>query len=287
MSKASKDLVDLPKYVLIILYIVTGSLSNFGAIDILAPQWIYLASVNLLSCTYILFFSKDLYYESIFKLFKTSYIYIYIFYIVWTAISYFYAVNQSETLINLPRLSNTFFAIVFCYLLISRITAKLYFITSVFFLFLLAEMISYYYDFSIVYPKEGLRVIAIKGFAGNKNITAASIAFKIPFAIYLLIKSKRLISKVIIFITLFAGVSAISLIEARAAILSTIIVFILVISFIIYQFVSKKISLNQLINRLSLISLPNFLAYFTNIIIIISSAIFIYCIRCNYKSIMY
>ena len=99
-------------------------------------------------------------------------------------------------------------------------------------------MISYYYDFSIVYPKEGLRVIAIKGFAGNKNITAASIAFKIPIAIYLLIKSKRLISKVIIFITLFAGVSAISLIEA--AILSTIIVFILVISFIIYQFVSKN-----------------------------------------------
>ena len=125
MSKASKDLVDLPKYLLIILYIITGSLSNFGAIDILAPQWIYLASINLLSCTYILFFSKDLYYGSITKLFKTSYIYIYIFYIVWNALSYFYAVNQSETLINLPRLSNTFFAIVFCYLLISRITAKL------------------------------------------------------------------------------------------------------------------------------------------------------------------
>ena len=267
MSKANKDLVDLPKYLLIILYIITGSLSNFGAIDILAPQWIYLASVNLLSCTYILFFSKDLYYESFIKLFKTSYIYIYIFYILWNAISYFYAVNQSETLINLPRLSNTFFAIVFCYLLISRITAKLYFITSVFFLFLLAEMISYYYDFSIVYPKEGLRVIAIKGFAGNKNITAASIAFKIPFAIYLFIKSRRLISKVIIFITLFAGVSAISLIEARAAILSTIIVFILVISFIIYQFDSKKISFKQLIYRLSLISLPYFLAFFTNIII--------------------
>ena len=111
MSKTSIDLIDLPKYLLIILYIITGSLSKFGAIDILAPQWIYLASINLLSCTYILFFSKDLYYESITKLFKTSYIYIYIFYIIWNALSYFYAVNQIETLINLPRLSNTFFAI--------------------------------------------------------------------------------------------------------------------------------------------------------------------------------
>ncbi len=267
MSKTSIDLIDLPKYLLIILYIITGSLSNFGAIDILAPQWIYLASINLLSCTYILFFSKDLYYGSITKLFKTSYIYIYIFYIIWNALSYFYAVNQSETLINLPRLSNTFFAIVFCYLLISRISAKLYFITSVFFLFLLAEMISYYYDFSIVYPKEGLRVIAIKGFAGNKNITAASIAFKIPFAIYLLIKSKRMISKVIIFVTLFAGVSAISLIEARAAILSTIIVFVMVNMFIIYQFIAKKISSNQFAYRMILVILPYLLAFFTNIVI--------------------
>ena len=267
MSKTSIDLIDLPKYILIILYIITGSLSNFGAIDILAPQWIYLASINLLSCTYVLFFSKDLYYGSITKLFKTSYIYIYIFYIIWNAFSYFYAVNQSETLINLPRLSNTFFAIVFCYLLISRISAKLYFITSVFFFFLLAEMISYYYDFSIVYPKEGLRVIAIKGFAGNKNITAASIAFKIPFAIYLLIKSKRTISKVIIFVTLFAGVSAISLIEARAAILSTIIVFVMVNMFIIYQFIAKKISSNQFAYRIILVILPYLLAFFTNIVI--------------------
>ena len=267
MSKSNIDLIDLPKYLLVVLYIITGSLSNYGAIDILAPQWIYLASINIMSCTYILFFSKDLYYESIAKLFKTSYIYIYIFYILWNALSYFYAVNKSETIINLPRLSNTFFAIFFCYLLISRISSKLYFITSIFFLFLLAEMISYYYDFSLVYPKEGLRVIAIKGFAGNKNITAASIAFKIPFAIYLLIKSKRLISKAVIFITLFTAVSAISLIEARAAILSTIIVFILVNMFIIYQFVVKKISINEVAYSIVLISLPYVLAFFTNILI--------------------
>ena len=128
-------------------------------------------------------------------------------------------------------------------------------------------MISYYYDFSLVYPKEGLRVIAIKGFAGNKNITAASIAFKIPFAIYLLIKSKRFISKTIVFITLFAAVSAISLIEARAAILSTIIVFVLVNMFFLYQFIVKKISVNQVAYRIVLISLPYLLAFFTNIII--------------------
>ena len=265
MSKTNLDSLDLPKYVIIILYIITGSLPNFGAIDILAPQWIYLASINLISCIYILFFSKDTYFNPIFKLFQTRYIYIYIFYILWNLFSYFYAVNPVETLINLPRLTNTFFAIIFCYLFIAGISNKIIFISSVFFLFFLAEMIAYYYDFSLVYPKEGLRVIAIKGFAGNKNITAASIAFKIPFAIFLFFNSKKLVSKIIIFITLFAGVSAISLIEARAAILSSIIVFILTNLFFIQQFVFKKISLTKALYNILLISTPYLLAFFTNI----------------------
>ena len=32
---------QIANYVFLILYIITGSLSNFGAIDILAPQWIF------------------------------------------------------------------------------------------------------------------------------------------------------------------------------------------------------------------------------------------------------
>ena len=67
--------------------------------------------------------------------------------------------------------------------------------------------------------------------------------------------------------TLFAGVSAISLIEARAAILSTIIVFVMVNMFIIYQFIAKKISSNQFAYRIILVILPYLLAFFTNIVI--------------------
>ena len=240
MQKNSVELNDIAKYVLVILYIITGSLTNFGAIDILAPQWIYLGSINILTCLYILFFSSNTYYDSFQRLFSTAYIYIYIFYFVWNGLSYFYAVNPVETLINLPRIGNTFFAILFCYLLISTIYNKYNFIFSIFFLFLLAEMISYYYDLSQVYPKEGLRVIAIKGFAGNKNITAASIAFKIPFAIYLYLNTKKIVFKIITFVILVAGILAISLIEARAAILSSIIVFILLISFYIYKLLFDK-----------------------------------------------
>ena len=134
---------------------------------------------------------KDPFYKTFLFL-----IYLFIYFLFCLeCFSYFYAVNPVETLINLPRIGNTFFAVFFCYLLISNIKNRTNFIYSIFFFtFLLAEMISYYYDLSEVYPEQGLRVIAIKGFAGNKNITAASIAFKIPFAIYFL-KFKKIYLK--------------------------------------------------------------------------------------------
>ena len=62
----------------LILYIITGSLSNFGAIDILAPQWIYLGCVNILVSSYILFFASKDFKDSFGYLFSScTYIYIY------------------------------------------------------------------------------------------------------------------------------------------------------------------------------------------------------------------
>ena len=104
---------QFPNYIFLILYLITGSLSNFGAIDILAPHWIYLGCINILVCSYILFFGSNEFNGSLGKLFSTVYIYLYIFYFIWNGLSYFYAVNPVETLINLPRVGNTFFAVLF------------------------------------------------------------------------------------------------------------------------------------------------------------------------------
>ena len=266
MSKTNLKSSDIPNYALVILYLLTGSLPNFGAIDILAPQWVYFGTVNILSCLYILFFSSDYYSNSFLKLFSSFYIYVYTFYFFWNCLSYFYAVNPVETLINLPRIGNTFFAILFCYLLISKVSNKHNFIYSIFFLFLLAEMISYYYDLSEVYPKEGLRVIAIKGFAGNKNITAASIAFKIPLAIYLYLNSKKLFFRIVSFITLIAGILAVSLIEARAAILSTIIVLLILVNFYIYKLIFEKSDLKKFSIKILSVITPYLIAFVINIL---------------------
>ena len=264
MSNYKSKSEDLPKYFLLILYIITGSLSNFGAIDILAPQWIYLGAINILSCVYFLFTPNAL--NTAFRpLFKTVFIYIYLFYIIWNALSYFYAINPVETLINLPRIGNTFFALFFSYFLIYNLPNKFFFVSSLFLVFLIAELAAYYNDFATVYHKEGLRVIAIKGFAGNKNITAASIAFKLPFVLYLMHSIIRPLYRFVLSLVLFGGVLAISLIEARAAILSTLVGFILFLLFQVYLLVIKHYNTKQGVLNIVLTFFPFLVAMLFNI----------------------
>ena len=264
MSIHQLDSNHLPKYFLLILYIITGSLSNFGAIDILAPQWIYLGAINIMSCLYFLFTPYAL--NTAFRpLFKTAFIYLYLFYVIWSALSYFYAINPVETLINLPRVGNTFFALFFSYFLIFNLPNKFFFISRLFLLFLVAELAAYYNDFTSVYTSQGLNTMAIKGFAGNKNITAASIAFKLPFVLYLLHVLKRPLYRIGLSIILFGGVLSVSLIEARSAILSSLIVLVLFLLFQLYLLLTKYYSLKVGVLNILLTLLPYTVALLFNL----------------------
>ena len=264
MSTLQLSTDDLPKYILLVLYIITGTLSNFGAIDILAPQWIYLGSVNLLSALYFLFFSKNKLDTAFYPLFKTAFIYIYLFYVVWNALSYFYAINPVETAINLPRLFNVFSAIFFCYFLIYNLPNKFFFISRLFLIFLTAELLAFYNDFFTLFGTDAYNTMSLKGFAGNKNITSASIAFKVPFLLYLLSTLKHRISRILVFVLLFGSILTISLIDARAAILSSIIVFILFILFQIYAVTSKQLAARKGLTSLLTIIAPYLLAFMVN-----------------------
>ena len=241
----------LPNYILLVLYIITGSLSNFKAIDILAPQWIYLGAVNILACLYFLFFNNSSAQVGLSKLFKSIFIYIYLFYFLWSGLSYFYAINPTETLLNLPRLGNTFFAVFFCFLLLNNLENKVVLISRIFIGFLCFELLSFYSDFFTQLETKDFNAMNLKGVAGNKNITAASIAFKVPFVLYSIVTVRKGLLKIILSFILFAALFSISVLYARAAILSSFIVFIIFLSYSLY---------NLVINRSNLVKgLPNFL----------------------------
>ena len=162
-----------------------------GAIDILAPQWIYLGAVNILACLYFLFSNTATVQAGLSKLSKSIFIYVYLFYFIWSGLSYFYAINPTETLLNLPRLGNTFFAIFFCFLLLHGLENKIVFISRVFIGFLAFELLSFYSDLLTQLENNTFISTDLKGVAGNKNITAASIAFKVPFVFYSIVSGQK------------------------------------------------------------------------------------------------
>ena len=255
MSTISISTTHLPKYLLLVFYILTGTLSNFDAIDILAPQWIFLGMINTLSCIYVISNTNE-FQDTFTKLFTTIFIYVYVFYLLWNGLSYFYAINPVETLINLPRLFNTFSAIFFSFILIYKLPNKFYFISRLFLAFIVLELIAFYDDFIELYGTNSYSVQKLKGFAGNKNITAASIAFKIPFLLYLINSSKKQWFVLLNTFLLFCAALAVSIIEARAAILSSLSVLIVFLLFQIVQIVIKNHSLRNGILKIGLTVFP-------------------------------
>ena len=265
MSTTQFRAAQLPNYIILILYIITGSLGNLGAIDILAPQWIYLGAVNILACLYFLFSDNTSAQVGLSKLLKSTFIYVYLFYFIWSGLSYFYAINPTETLLNLPRLGNTFFAIFFCFLLLNGLENKIVFISRVFIGFLAFELLSLYSDLLTQLENNTFISNNLKGVAGNKNITAASIAFKVPFVLYSIVTVRKRLFKFIFSFLLFTAVFAISILYARSAILSSFIVFFIFLVYSVYTLSTNRTQLKHNLSNLSLTIVPYVLAVLLNI----------------------
>ena len=250
--------------ILIILYILTGTLPNFGAIDILAPQWVYLCSINILVAVYLLY-NKDS-FASFFSFLSKSYFFLfYAFFIFWAALSINYAINKSETIINFPRYFNVFVAISFVTLLLSKIPNRFRFISVVLSSFLFLEVSLYYNQFiEQITTSNVFNSLSLKGFSGNKNIAAASMVVKLPFALYLLIKLEKLWVKIILFVLLTLSYIALTIIYARAALLSSTLIMILFVMYQVYVFFFKGRSFKKLVSHSAFILLPFVISFFSS-----------------------
>jgi O-antigen ligase len=250
--------------ILIVLYILTGTLPNFDAIDILAPQWVYLCSINILVAVYLLY-NKDS-FASFFSFLSKSYFFLfYAFFIFWAALSINYAINKAETIINFPRYFNVFVAISFVTLLLSKIPNRFHFISVVLSSFLFLEVSLYYNQFiEQITTSDVFNSLSLKGFSGNKNIAAASMVVKLPFALYLLIKLEKLWVKITLLALLTLTYIALTIIYARAALLSSTLIMILFVMYQVYVFFFKGRSFKKLYTHSAFIVLPFFIAFFSS-----------------------
>jgi len=171
------------KTLILILVLFVGFIPNIGAADKVGPQWIFLSIFNLIS----LFINR----KEILSITKLNKIFlVQLALVLWALISFFYALNKVEVLIESSRfliLFTTCFNIYIYFRLLSYgLIKKILNVT--FPLLLFGEVLFIALDF-FEYKQfffELGRQKYIQGAAANINITAFSLAIKISLCFFLL-----------------------------------------------------------------------------------------------------
>ena len=102
------DISNFIPSILIIAFLIVGFIPNWSAVDKIAPQWLYLSFLNFI-CGLFLFIKRDFYKTRTFSVVGSWMSLTYIFFVTWAGISYFYAINPTEVLVNIVRHFNTLF----------------------------------------------------------------------------------------------------------------------------------------------------------------------------------
>jgi O-antigen ligase/tetratricopeptide (TPR) repeat protein len=223
---------------LIVLFLIVGFVPYFKAIDKIAPQFVYLAALNIISSFYILFSSKKVSFNyasyPIISLFVLS---------LWSFCSLIYAVNKAEVLIETSRVIIYLFTMVNIYLLVNKNKKLLKYIPFVISSILIIEMIMVLDIFYKLYDAQNFsRTNSLRAFSGNINITAFNFLLKFPFLIIAVFKIR--IHSVFKILILATFTFCLLLIGSRGAnlTLGLIIVIGIVASFILKEknFILKR-----------------------------------------------
>ncbi|MGA0415938.1 MAG: O-antigen ligase family protein [Flavobacteriaceae bacterium] len=215
-AKQNPTLSILPA-LFIIAYLCIGFVPNWGAVDKIAPQWLVLTLLNGLSALFVLYHRKA--FASALQLtLQSKMVLSYSLFFVWAALSYFYAINPTEVLVNLPRHLNTALMLFFIGIFIYGIKNRNRFFAWVITMILGIEVYAVFQEaFTMIETSGAVNSGVLKGVTANRNITAFSIAIKVPFLLYLVCQPNKKIIQVAFLVLLTFSMLAISIIQSRAS----------------------------------------------------------------------
>ena len=205
---------------LILLYLCIGFVPNWEAVDKIAPQWLVMSVLNSISSLYVGFYLKS-YGLSLNVSLRTGVSLIYISFILWASASYFYAINSTEVIVNIARQINVFLMFLFMSVFFHKVKSKSILISYFILIILSIEIYAVLNQAMEMIESSGyISSGSLKGVTANRNITAFSIAIKIPFVLYLLYISKKNLLKILLSLILFSSILCLTIIESRAAFLA-------------------------------------------------------------------
>ncbi|MFL2603710.1 MAG: O-antigen ligase family protein [Flavobacteriaceae bacterium] len=238
--------LNVISYILLLSYLCIGFIPNLKAVDKIAPQWLVMSLFNIIS---LIFFYKNRISLSIpiTRIIKAKLSVIYIFFILWALGSIFYAINSTEVLVNISRQINVLVMYLSMSICLYNIKDNFKFISWIITIIIGIEIYAVLNEAIEMINEKGMLVSGIlKGVTANRNITAFSIAIKLPFLLYLIYLTKKKWIKFIVSLIITSGLICLSMIQSRA---SFIAIFGLAIAFVILN-VMIYLKHNRKINQL-------------------------------------
>jgi O-antigen ligase len=226
------------------LYLCIGFIPNWQAVDKIAPQWLVMSILNMLSLLY--FFSKKTSLAATFTInLKSRLTLTYIGFILWAFGSLAYAINPTEVLVNLSRQLNVFLMFFSMGILLFSFKNKVRFVSWVITLIFGVELYAVFNEaFEMINTTGTISSGDLKGISANRNITAFSIAIKIHFVLFLIHLEKKTWIKWVLAAGVTLSLIALSMIQSRASFLAvgfTTIAYLLLHT-VLYFKVNKKLT---------------------------------------------
>ena len=206
---------------LIFIFGLIGYSPYFDAIDQIGPQWLLLNVFNLILILFVLI--KRPKASIIIEIFRQPVNLSFLFFILWGLGSYFYAINPNEVIVVFSILLNLFTSLILVYWIIKKYSINFLQISILMSIFLTIEVFFSMYQYIqliSIRPYDVSQTSFIRGVTGNKNITSASIAVKIPFLLFTLWQFKNRLSRFFLFFLLFISYYNLILLSSRAVYIS-------------------------------------------------------------------
>lgn len=236
MKSKSLNTSNFLPLIIIFCFLCIGFVPNWGAVDKIAPQWLTLSILNTASLI-IIILNPSYFSSKILRVSKNGIALFYFGFLVWGALSYYYAINSVEVIVNITRHVNTFFMYLHLLLFISGIKNKINIISWAIVIILGVEIYAVLIEaYNMSLTPDGIKPGVLKGVTANRNIGAFSLAVKIPFVLYLILFSRKFSIKISLGILVFLTILGLSLISSRASYIAVLLVSVMYLSFNFYEF---------------------------------------------------
>lgn len=234
--------------VLLCSYFFTFLIGNFQAsYDRVVPQILFVSLLNLISISYI-FYKES--FDDVYKKIKKSKVFIFfIAIIVFSGISIVKAINIQEAILVFSQYLTLFGCFFSIYMLSSKTNFSFikFFFTIAFISCAIESIpiVNIIINKFIINGEPFLRSNELSGFSANINIVSYSLAIKFPVLIYLALKLKKKLLKILVYLIIISSSVVIIALLSRGAFLAWMIS--ILIFFIISLIKDARIFIKPLI----------------------------------------